>query len=91
MGEKLNSNQNSEKETDLERLAYDSEKAQEMPTMGSWVLDVDTGEVTWTAGLHKISGQNPSCPSHKIRSPMNGMIGFANLLQEEGARFEDQR
>ena len=52
----------SEKYAAAKQLARDMGKAQEMATMGSWVLEVETGYVTWTAELHRMFGQEPSCP-----------------------------
>lgn len=51
-----------EKYAAAQRLATDMERAQEMATMGSWVLEVKTGHVTWTPELHRMFGQDPSCP-----------------------------
>jgi len=52
----------SDKSVALERVTLDYDRAQEMAKLGTWVLDVDTGRVTWSAGLHKIFGQKASSP-----------------------------
>jgi two-component system CheB/CheR fusion protein len=50
------------KEAAVERMVADMQRAQEMATMGSWELNVESGEVSWTPELHKMFGQDPTCP-----------------------------
>ena len=47
-------------EKELERLTQGFEKAQEIAGVGSWVLDIRTGEVEWSAEQHRMFGQDPA-------------------------------
>lgn len=50
------------REAELELAASEIERAQEMATMGSWVLEVATGQVKWTPELHRMFGQESDAP-----------------------------
>lgn len=46
--------------TELEEKQFELEAAQRIAKLGSWTLDVDSGEVFWTKELHRMMGTNPS-------------------------------
>lgn len=88
-------NKISEKEARLERMANEMERAQEMATMGSWVLEVETGEVTWTPELHRMFGQDPSCPVPTLeqqetwytKKSWNAMIEAVTRTSQDGSPY----
>lgn len=85
----------SEKEAALKQITADMEKAQEMATMGSWVLEVDTGKVTWTPELHRMFGQDPSCPVPTLeeqehwytKQSWDAMIEAVTRTSEDGSPY----
>jgi len=89
------SNPLNKKEAAVERMVADMQRAQEMATMGSWVLDVETGEVTWTQGLHKMFGQDPTCPVPTLEeqksfypaASWNAMIKAVARTCEDGSSY----
>ncbi len=50
------------KEEQLRKSENHLKEIQEISHVGSWVLDVETNEVTWTEELYKIYGFDPSLP-----------------------------
>lgn len=85
----------SDKEASLERMTAEMERAQEMATMGSWVLEVESGKVFWTPELHKMFGQDPSCPVPDIeeqkhcytKASYKTMVAAANRMIQDGKPY----
>ncbi|PXA05089.1 hypothetical protein DDZ13_03755 [Coraliomargarita sinensis] len=85
----------SKKEARLVRMASEMERAQEIATMGSWVLEVDTGEVTWTPELHRMFGQDASCPVPTLEqqkgwyseASYNAMVEAVKRTSKDGSPY----
>jgi len=61
------------KEAAVERMIADMQRAQEMATMGSWTLDVASGEVSWTRSCIGFSVRIPTAQRHQSKSSNHGI------------------
>ncbi|WP_405294888.1 chemotaxis protein CheB [Algibacter sp. Ld11] len=56
------------KKAELVKSEEELHRAQEITHVGSWYLDVATGQVRWTKELYKIYGFNPNLPPPDLKS-----------------------
>jgi len=51
-----------QRDRELERSKHQLDAAQRLANVGSWYLDVETGEVSWTLELYRMLGYDPALP-----------------------------
>ncbi|MEM1185525.1 MAG: ATP-binding protein [Planctomycetota bacterium] len=57
--------------TDVERLAHQLEKAEELGQLGSWTFDLDSGTIVWSKQLYRLFRRDPALGPPDYRSALD--------------------